>query len=44
MAVQSESKIIHRQLTAVLTQGTLMGDFLIGDMSNFIMSIKVLSV
>jgi hypothetical protein len=35
-----ESKIIQRSLAAVYTQGTLMGDFLIGDTSTFIMSIK----
>ena len=34
-------KIIERKLSAVYTQGTLMGDFVVGDMSNFIMSIKV---
>ncbi|EGD83460.1 hypothetical protein PTSG_04067 [Salpingoeca rosetta] len=33
-------KIIERKLSAVYTQGTLMGDFVIGDMSNFIMAIK----
>eukprot|EP00041_Stephanoeca_diplocostata_P029567 m.877656 g.877656 ORF g.877656 m.877656 type:complete len:1327 (+) comp23582_c0_seq5:181-4161(+) len=35
-----ESKIIQRELTQVITQGTLSGDFLVGDMSTFILSIK----
>jgi DNA mismatch repair protein MSH6 len=34
-------KIIDRKLAAVYTRGTLMGDFVIGDMSNYIMSIQV---
>eukprot|EP00911_Craspedida_sp_UC1_P002754 UC1_evm1s2018 len=33
------SKIIGRELAAVFTAGTLTGDFLTGDMSNFIMCI-----
>lgn len=36
----SGSKIIERKLSQVLTQGTLMGDFLVGDMSTYIMSVK----
>ena len=31
--------MIERKLSAVFTQGTLMGDFVIGDMANYIMAI-----
>lgn len=34
-------KIIERKLCAVYTQGTLMGDYVMGDMSNYILSLKV---
>mmetsp|Transcript_28787 Transcript_28787/g.86393 ORF Transcript_28787/g.86393 Transcript_28787/m.86393 type:complete len:1227 (-) Transcript_28787:2817-6497(-) len=37
---KSGSKIIERNLTAVFTQGTLSGDFLVGDHSRYILSIR----
>eukprot|EP00053_Salpingoeca_punica_P015373 m.141445 g.141445 ORF g.141445 m.141445 type:complete len:1202 (+) comp16694_c0_seq1:90-3695(+) len=36
----SASKIIERSLSAVYTQGTLMGEFLVGDASTYILSVK----
>ena len=37
----AKSKIIERVLTAVLTPGTLMGDFVVEENATYIMSIKV---
>jgi DNA mismatch repair ATPase MutS len=37
------AKIIERSLTTIYTKGTLMGDFVVGDMSSYIMAIKVKS-
>ncbi|EDQ85496.1 uncharacterized protein MONBRDRAFT_29248 [Monosiga brevicollis MX1] len=33
-------KIIERKLTTIYTKGTLMGDFVVGDLSSYIMAIK----
>eukprot|EP00055_Hartaetosiga_balthica_P004931 m.13709 g.13709 ORF g.13709 m.13709 type:complete len:1251 (+) comp4189_c0_seq1:110-3862(+) len=40
MSGKKGAKIIERKLAAVYTAGTLTGDFVVGDMSNYIMSIK----
>eukprot|EP00730_Choanoeca_flexa_P003225 TRINITY_DN11332_c0_g2_i4.p1 TRINITY_DN11332_c0_g2~~TRINITY_DN11332_c0_g2_i4.p1 ORF type:complete len:1069 (+),score=317.75 TRINITY_DN11332_c0_g2_i4:188-3208(+) len=39
-APKKAAKIIERKLTTIYTQGTLMGDFVQGDMSSYIMAVK----